>query len=618
MDKKNTTIGIALLAAAIALFLYSNNEAQKVAEHNRRLAALKTPAVPAATAPATATPAAAMPAPAPADARPLAAEELVTLANDTVRYTLTTRGGAVKTVALLHHAEKLGQDAKSHPVLLNEYGAAPALALAFPDATGTPATWLADHRIVTKTATSVTFEATRPDGITVTREYALGVKDRDGKDRDPHLLAAKIRFRRTAGVAAPVLAAVNLGTLPPIAADAAHQFLNASVYTGDDYEKFGVDKFKDSPGVLGFGAHRAVPSQTFTAAGTVRWAAVTNQHFAGIASFDATSQAFTTGLFTQPVKLPAAKFPEHTAGTPELTVTADAGLNLGTLAPGEERAVALTYYAGPKEYSRLAALGDSQDKVIQFMKFFGFISINWLCKLLVTALAALHWFTSLFGGAWAWGLAIVTLTCLIKAATWPLTGMQMRAAEKMKSVQPHMEKIKEKHQDNPQKMQQEMMKLYAEHKVNPFAGCLPILIQMPIFTGLYVAFQTCSELRHQSFLWIPDLSVADTIPLDFVPGWLHILPIAMGLAMFANMRLTPMTNTDPNQKMMFYMLMAMFPIICYGSPAGLTLYWTVNSLLTLLQTWLTKREQAAKAAANGPGSVEILPPTRGKSAKAKR
>lgn len=226
----------------------------------------------------------------------------------------------------------------------------------------------------------------------------------------------------------------------------------------------------------------------------------------------------------------------------------------------------------------------------------------------MAALGGLHWITAFLPGAWAWGLAIVSLTCIIKALTWPLTGMQMRAAENMKKLQKPMEALKEKHKDNPQKLQQETMKLYAEHKVNPFAGCLPIFIQIPIFFGLYTAFQTCAELRHQPFLWFPDLSVADTIP--GLPHYIHIMPILMGVTMLINMRMTPMTNVDPNQKTMFYVMMGLFPVMCYASPAGLTTYWTVNNLLTLLQTWLTKRRRAAAEAANGTGSIEIIPPAK--------
>ena len=616
MDKKNTFIGVALFIAAFGLFWYNGQEQQKFQAAQRAQqekaaaeAAKNAPATPAVKAAASepATPTLA------GDEQSTESEKLVTLENGVVRYTLTTRGGAVKTAALLRHAEKLDQDAAKNPVLFNEYGDAPALALVFPDAvTGASKPWFGAFTVKEQSASRIVFEGHRADGLTITREYTLTAKD--AKDRDPHLLGVTTKFRRTGGVAAPVKTGLSLGSLPPVEGDHANQFLNASAYTGETYEKRATDLFKDSSGFLGFGAHKAVTADTYSPApGTLRWVAVSNQHFAGIATFDEASRAKTTALTTRPVVLPEDKFGKQSDGKANLTVTADAGIDLGVIAPGAEQSVSLDFFVGPKEYNRLAGLGDQQDKVIQFMKFFGFISINWLCKLLVAALGGLHWITSLFGGDWAWGLAIVALTCIIKGLTWPLTGMQMRAAEKMKSVQPHMEEIKKKYENNPQKMQQEMMQLYAKHKVNPFAGCLPILIQMPIFTGLYVAFQTCSELRHQPFLWISDLSVADTIP--GLPTWIHILPLLMGLAMFANMRLTPMTSTDPNQTMMFYMLMLMFPIICYTSPAGLTTYWTVNSLLTLLQTWMTKRKQAASAGATG--DVELIPPTKAKLAKKK-
>jgi YidC/Oxa1 family membrane protein insertase len=133
------------------------------------------------------------------------------------------------------------------------------------------------------------------------------------------------------------------------------------------------------------------------------------------------------------------------------------------------------------------------------------------------------------------------------------------------------------------------MKLYTENKINPFAGCLPILIQMPIFFGLYTAFQTTVELRLHSFLWIHDLSAPDTI--FHVGGFpVNLLPILMGLSMWQSMRMTPNPSADSSQKTIFLMMTLLFPIICYPMPAALTLYMTIQNLLTILQTWLTKDE----------------------------
>ncbi len=607
MDKKNTAIGVGLIAAALGLLLYNGSQQPKVAPR-------PTPA-PSAVVGTPATPTTPTPAPAAAPstpATPRAPEKLVTLENDTLRVTLTTHGGAIRSVALKKHASALDKKPQESPVVFNEKGPSPALALSFPDpVTGKPVAWDASFAIKEQSATRVVFEAARADGLVVTREFAFA-PDKGDKKADPHRIAHKTSFTRTGGAAAPVVSGLNLGTLLPVVSDPANQFLNVSLYDGDNYEIVGVDKFKDSSGFLGFGAHKALPDLALPRTEKpLRWVASSNQFFAGIATFDAPTRELSTGLFAHPVVIG-----KEADGHDKLTLTAEAGINLGNLAPGETKAVALDYFVGPKEYTRLSELGDGQDRVVQFTKLFGFMSINWLCKLLMASLNGLHWITSSFGGEWAWGLAIVSLTGLIKGLTWPLTGMQMKAAENMKKLQKPMEALKEKYKDNPQKMQQETMKLYAEHKVNPFAGCLPILIQIPIFFGLYVAFQTCAELRHQPFLWFPDLSVADTI--HGLPPYIHIMPVLMGVTMLVNMRMTPMTNVDPNQKTLFYVMMGLFPVMCYTSPAGLTTYWTVNNLLTLLQTWLNKRKQAALAAASAPGTVEIIPPAKSKPGKAKK
>jgi YidC/Oxa1 family membrane protein insertase len=608
MDKKNTAIGISLLAAALGLFLYSNHEQAKYDDAKRAEAAeyarLHPTPVAAKSVAGTATGATGKAAAAGAAIEtPAAPERILHLTNGVIDAAVTTHGAALKTVALIGHAAAIGGDAKAAPVIFNEKGPVPALALSFPDAAGKPAAWTPSFTVKEKTETRIVLEAKRADGLVVTREYSLS----DDKKRDKHLVAHTTTFRREGGVAAPVLTAMNLGTLTPSEGDPHNLFLNVSAYDGDNYEKIGVDKFSDASGFLGIGAHQAVPDVNFAkGAAPLRWVASSNQFFAGIATFGDKSRDFATGLYAHPVTLG-----KQADGKDIHTVTAEAGLNLGTIAPGESKFVTLDYFVGPKEYTRLAALGDQQDKVVQFVKFMGLVSINWLCKLLMASLSGLHWLIP--ANPWAWGLAIVALTTIIKGATWPLTGMQMKAAENMKKLAEPMKELKEKYKDNPQKMQQETMKLYSQHKVNPFAGCLPIFIQMPIFTGLYTAFQTCAELRHQPFLWFPDLSVADTIP--GLPHYIHILPILMGVTMLVNMRLTPMTNVDPNQKMIFYGMMALFPVMCYSSPAGLTLYWTVNNFLTLLQTWMRKRKSAADEAANKTGAVEIIPPAKSKNAK---
>ena len=622
MDKKNTAIGAALIAAAVGLLFWNQKQQADYAKaHPKPVVAPAKPVSASAADPKLAADKAV--APVVAEAAPAAPEQLLRIENGTVRAVVTTHGAGVTNVSLLKHASELGKEPGTSPVLFNEFGKIPAFAVSFPDATGKPVAWTGAFAVKEQSPGRLVLEGRR-DGLVVTREFSFPLPDEVGKKKDdkvdPHLIRVVTTFRRETGASdKPVLAALNLGALPPSESDPGHQFLNVSAYDGSAYEKVGADKFPASSGFLGFHAHPAIPDMRLSAGadGFTKpfvWFAASNQFFAGIATVDAKDRPLVSGLLARPVELPADKFPKNDKGEPQLTVTGDIELGLGALKPGETATVGVNWFVGPKEYSRLANLGEGQEQVVQFSKVFGFLSINWLCSFLMASLAGIHWVLDKIwsSNTWNWGWAIVILTVIVKGVTWPLTAMQLKSAEAMKKLQKPMEELKAKHKDNPQKMQQETMKLYREHRVNPFAGCLPVFIQIPIFAGLFYAFQTCAELRHHPFLWFPDLSVADTIP--GLPHWVHILPVLMGLAMFANMRLTPMGNVDPNQKTIFYMMMFVFPVMCYTSPAGLTTYWTVNNFLTLWQTW--RRKKKTEAAAAAAPEVEIIPPAKTKKKKA--
>jgi YidC/Oxa1 family membrane protein insertase len=189
-------------------------------------------------------------------------------------------------------------------------------------------------------------------------------------------------------------------------------------------------------------------------------------------------------------------------------------------------------------------------------------------------------------GGWSWGWAIVILTVLIKILTWPLTAAQQRSALKMQQFAGPMKELREKYKDNSEKLNKEMMELYKKHKINPFAGCLPIFIQIPIFFGLYTAFQTTVELRLESFLWIHDLAAPDTV-FSIAGFGINILPVLMGITMWISMRMTPNPSADETQKIIMYTMALVFPVICYTLPAALSLYMTVQNLLTILQAKMT-------------------------------
>jgi YidC/Oxa1 family membrane protein insertase len=196
-----------------------------------------------------------------------------------------------------------------------------------------------------------------------------------------------------------------------------------------------------------------------------------------------------------------------------------------------------------------------------------------------------------------YGLAIIVLTILVRICTAPLMAKQMRSAERMRALQPRMKELQEKYKDDRQKQSEETMKLYREEKVNPVAGCLPLLLQFPVLIGLFYALRSSIGLRHAPFaLWITDLSQPAT--LFVVPGLdfpIRLLPLIMGASMFVQQKMTPTTGMDPTQaKMMLIMMPAMMLFISYTFPSGLVLYWTVSNLLGIAQQyWIRSKTQPA-------------------------
>jgi YidC/Oxa1 family membrane protein insertase len=192
-------------------------------------------------------------------------------------------------------------------------------------------------------------------------------------------------------------------------------------------------------------------------------------------------------------------------------------------------------------------------------------------------------------------LAIIILTVLVKLILWPLTAQATRSQKKMQSLQGPMSKLREKYKGNSQKLNQEMMKFYKEHKVNPFAGCWPILIQIPIFLGMFWMLRSAAELYGQSFLWAKDLSEQDHV--GQIQGFsLNILPILMVVTQWLQMKLNPMQMGPElsdaqriNAKMMRFMPF-MFLIFLYFFSSALVLYWTVQNLMTIFQTLITKNK----------------------------
>ena len=248
---------------------------------------------------------------------------------------------------------------------------------------------------------------------------------------------------------------------------------------------------------------------------------------------------------------------------------------LVTVAPGGQGEWRSRFYAGPKDQKRLEQIADNLNLTVDY----GFLW--WLA---VPLFALLDWLHGLVGN---WGVAIILLTVLVKLVLYPLSSASYKSMANMRRVAPQMKRLQERYADDRQKLSQEMMGLYKKEGVNPLGGCLPMLLPMPIFIALYWVLFESVELRQAPFmLWIDDLAAMDPY---------FILPLLMGATMYLQQLLSP-TMGDPMQARIMKLMPIMFTVLFLFFPAGLVLYWLVNSALSVAQQWYVMKKAEAAAA----------------------
>jgi YidC/Oxa1 family membrane protein insertase len=234
-----------------------------------------------------------------------------------------------------------------------------------------------------------------------------------------------------------------------------------------------------------------------------------------------------------------------------------------TIEPNSTATTSATFYVGPKDQDVLESIEENLDLTIDY-GFLFMISqpLFWLLIKIQSIVTN-------------WGVAIIIITLIVKGAMYPLTKAQYTSMAKMRALQPKMTQLKERFGDDKQKMSQAMMELYRKEKVNPAGGCLPLIIQMPIFLALYWVFLESVELRHAPFmLWIQDLSAQDPF---------YILPVLMGVSMFIMQKMQPMTVQDPMQQKIMQYMPVMFTVFFFWFPSGLVLYWLVSNIISIVQ-----------------------------------
>lgn len=270
----------------------------------------------------------------------------------------------------------------------------------------------------------------------------------------------------------------------------------------------------------------------------------------------------TAWLMAMPTDATPREFYTRSLGNDQFT----AGVLLPTeqIAAGAEKSLSMRLYAGPQELDFIEPLAPGMEYVVDY---------GWLTVVAYPIFMLLKWIHTLIPN---WGWAIIALTVLIKLAFYPLSAASYKSMAKMRQLAPRLQQLKERYGDDRQKLHEQMTKIYQEEKINPLGGCLPILVQIPVFIALYWVLMGAVELRQAPWaLWITDLSARDPY---------YVLPVLMAVSMFVQQKLSP-TPPDPLQaKIMMYMPIV-FSIFFFFFPAGLVLYWIVNNLLSILQQW---------------------------------
>lgn len=384
------------------------------------------------------------------------------------------------------------------------------------------------------------------NGLEVERNYSFS--------KDSYLMTLDVRVKNVSTGVLQGTAALHQTGTPFREATAANRFLftGPAYYSLESLEEVDSDDFEKGP-------------QTITA--PMDWTAYEGTYFMNAILPSADSMQSLT---------------MQSAGEDIVKMAVNG--NLDTLQPGEEKTYSYQLYFGPKKLDILKAVGSNLDKAVNF---------GWFDVIAQPTLFLLNFFYGIFKN---YGIAIILVTIIFKAVFWPITQKGLKSMKNMQKLQPKMVKLKEKYKGDPAKMNQEVMNLYKTYKVNPLGGCLPMVLQIPVFFALYKVLLMCVELRHAPFmLWMTDLSAPDRLSIGFdIPyvGGIPVLTLLMGGSMFLQQKMTP-TTADPTQAKIMMFLPVVFTFMFVNFASGLVLYWFVNNLLAIFQQQMINRQSKA-------------------------
>jgi YidC/Oxa1 family membrane protein insertase len=500
----------------------------------------------------------ASPTPSPVASIPPFVEKSEALRNEDVELRLTNRGAGISEAVLLKHAVENGQR-----VVMNSADHTPIGAIIEQPATPL----LPEFTIVRGDDGSVQFDRKTPEGVNVRKKFFFPP---NSEKKDNFVAEMDVDFRNDGAQAYTNPGYfLSLGSTRPLhprdmpsytrlvwCIEGKPKATDVSWFASQNYPLVGVQK-------------RAAQPTFHEQVNGAEWAAMTNQFFTSIIT---PLNAKVGEVWGQPFEIKRADGPSLQG------MDGAMGMPGFQLQPGQSATVRFQLYVGPKLYGRLAKLEHDEAEIMNF-GWFKFVSQ-----------ALLNFMNFLYGLFNNYAVAIVVLTACVKGVLWPLQNKANKSMRKMSALAPKMQALKEKYKDDPTRMNQEVMKLYKEHGVNPVGGCLPMMIQIPIFFGLFSMLGQAAELRNASFLWVHDLSQPDTVAHIPGIGWpINILPLLMGATNIWLMRMTPKTGDSTQQRVMMFMPL-IFLFFCYNFAAALALYYTTQNLFTILQLYQNRKQ----------------------------
>ncbi|HEX4120022.1 MAG TPA: membrane protein insertase YidC [Verrucomicrobiae bacterium] len=495
-------------------------------------------------------------------------EQILTVSNQDLIWHFTSEGGGIKTIDLRDYPAVIkrtaaGGMAPPTPASLNTNAPLPVMTLVGGGIQGN------NYFTVTRSGQTIRAEKTLPSGLRLVKEFDLGSNC---------FFNARISLENTTSkpLTVPQYELV-VGTSTAVGPLDDPTAMGVIWYNGVKSQNIKASWFANRT----LGCIPGTPREQYNEeSSNVVWIAADNQFFviAAIPSNPAPA------VVIDKLRVPAPELKEPTNSmSASLTNGYQAALTYPAtvLAPGQRIRKDFLIYAGPKEYNRLAQMGQTMnnnlDLIMGFSGVFGFFS-----KLLLISMNGLH------DLGLQYGLTVIAITVILKLVFWPITKAGIRSQKRMQALQPQLKAIGDKYKDDPMKKHQKTSEFLKEQKVSQFGSCLPTVLQIPVFLGFYYMLRSAIELRGAHFLWAYDLSQPDTVA--YIGGFpINPLPLIMGVSQLWQSQLTPPSpGMDPGQQKMMRFMPVLFIAMFYRMSAGLTLYWTVSNLLSILQTTLTR------------------------------